>query len=74
MDLLARMRASRQRERELFFFKCPLYSLSPEGMAQIKDGYSLLKRSGLNYSHFKLIKKKKPLQVYPTSWVLVNTR
>lgn len=28
-------------------------------MAQIKDGYSLLKRSGLNYSHFKLIKKKK---------------
>lgn len=50
LDLLSRVRASRQRERS-FLLLCPLYRLPEEGVINIKSGYSHLKRFGLKIYH-----------------------
>jgi hypothetical protein len=37
----------KQRKKESFLFPCPLYRLPAESVAQMKDGSSYYKRSGL---------------------------
>ena len=46
VDLLVRMRANRQKKKA-FFLCILLYRPRSEGVSQIKDVYTLLKRSGL---------------------------
>lgn len=46
VDLLVRMRANRQKKKA-FFLCILLYRPLSEGVSQIKDVYTLLKRSGL---------------------------
>jgi hypothetical protein len=73
-DFPGRVRASR---RASVLLPCPFHRLPAEAVAQIEGGSPHLKRSilkvGLPTSN-DLIKKRNPSQVYPTTWVLVNSR